>query len=117
MVQADALGSDPSATLIALAELDARLPQQVQAEASWIREQGRPVLILGDIPPAAAQLAEAVDAPLVWMSNFGWDEIYRPFGGAFELMAERALESYRCCLLYTSPSPRDTIRSRMPSSA
>ena len=96
MVQADALGSDPSATLIALAELDARLPQQVQAEASWIREQGRPVLILGDIPPAAAQLAEAVDAPLVWMSNFGWDEIYRPFGGAFELMAERALESYRC---------------------
>ena len=22
-----------------------------------------------------------------------------------------------CCLLYTSPSPRDTIRSRMPSSA
>ena len=22
-----------------------------------------------------------------------------------------------CCLLYTSPSPRDTVRSRMPSSA
>ncbi len=96
MVQADALGSDPSATLIALAELDARLSEQVQAEASWIRTQGRPVLILGDIPPAAAELAAAVDAPLVWMSNFGWDEIYRPFGGAFELVAERALESYRC---------------------
>ena len=51
MVQADALGSDPSATLIALAELDARLPEQVQAEASWIRAQGRPVLILGTFPP------------------------------------------------------------------
>ena len=96
MVQADALGSDPSATLIALAELDARLPGQIQSEARWIRKQGLPVLILGDIPPAAAQLARAVDAPLVWMSNFGWDEIYRPFGGAFELVAERALESYRC---------------------
>ena len=24
---------------------------------------------------------------------------------------------YKSCLLYTSPSPRDTIRSRMPSSA
>ena len=24
---------------------------------------------------------------------------------------------YKCCLLYTSPSPRDTERSRMPSSA
>ena len=96
MVQADALGSDPSATLIALAELDARLPGQIQSEARWIREQGLPVLILGDIPPAAAELAAAVDAPLVWMSNFGWDAIYRPFGGAFEAVAERAMESYRC---------------------
>ena len=26
-------------------------------------------------------------------------------------------EKYRACLLYTSPSPRDTERSRMPSSA
>ena len=25
--------------------------------------------------------------------------------------------SMRCCLLYTSPSPRDRTRSRMPSSA
>ena len=24
---------------------------------------------------------------------------------------------YKCCLLYTSPSPRDFVRSRMPSSA
>ena len=96
MVQADALGSDPSATLIALAELDARLPEQIQSEVSWLREQGLPVLILGDIPPAAALLAEALDAPLVWMSNFGWDAIYRPFGGAFELMAERAQAAYRC---------------------
>ena len=28
-----------------------------------------------------------------------------------------ALESTRTCLLYTSPSPRDRTRSRMPSSA
>ena len=28
-----------------------------------------------------------------------------------------ALERYSCCLLYTSPSPRDRTRSRMPSSA
>ena len=26
-------------------------------------------------------------------------------------------ESYKACLLYTSPSPRDRTRSRMPSSA
>ena len=26
-------------------------------------------------------------------------------------------KAYKCCLLYTSPSPRDRTRSRMPSSA
>ena len=27
------------------------------------------------------------------------------------------LPNYKCCLLYTSPSPRDKRQSRMPSSA
>ena len=30
---------------------------------------------------------------------------------------ERLADGARCCLLYTSPSPRDRTRSRMPSSA
>ena len=30
---------------------------------------------------------------------------------------EMAVEQYNYCLLYTSPSPRDRTRSRMPSSA
>ena len=29
----------------------------------------------------------------------------------------RAINEYTACLLYTSPSPRDRTRSRMPSSA
>ena len=29
----------------------------------------------------------------------------------------KGLYAYRGCLLYTSPSPRDRTRSRMPSSA
>ena len=29
----------------------------------------------------------------------------------------RSLVRYQCCLLYTSPSPRDLSTSRMPSSA
>ena len=34
-------------------------------------------------------------------------------------MAEsnKAFAHFRCCLLYTSPSPRDGLLSRMPSSA
>ena len=31
--------------------------------------------------------------------------------------ANRAFAHFRCCLLYTSPSPRDQRGSRMPSSA
>eukprot|EP00656_Telonema_subtile_P049469 TRINITY_DN6156_c0_g1_i8.p1 TRINITY_DN6156_c0_g1~~TRINITY_DN6156_c0_g1_i8.p1 ORF type:complete len:118 (-),score=26.35 TRINITY_DN6156_c0_g1_i8:54-380(-) len=32
-------------------------------------------------------------------------------------LVEAALDGYSACLLYTSPSPRDRTRSRMPSSA
>ena len=30
---------------------------------------------------------------------------------------QKVMESEAACLLYTSPSPRDLLRSRMPSSA
>ena len=33
------------------------------------------------------------------------------------LQAEHRYQLYNACLLYTSPSPRDRTRSRMPSSA
>ena len=33
------------------------------------------------------------------------------------LRIDRAADAPRTCLLYTSPSPRDRTRSRMPSSA
>ena len=32
-------------------------------------------------------------------------------------LKEISIDSHKSCLLYTSPSPRDTERSRMPSSA
>ena len=95
MIQADALGSDPEATLKALADLELTLPDQLLTEVNWIRAQERPVLVVGDVPPAAADLADALAAPLVWLSNFGWDEIYRPFGGQFISHADRSLASYR----------------------
>ena len=33
------------------------------------------------------------------------------------LLEDRLLKMYKGCLLYTSPSPRDRQKSRMPSSA
>ena len=95
MVQADALGVDRSQTLAALSDLETALPDQLMGEVEWLRAQTDSVLILGDIPPAAAELADRLDAPLVWMSNFGWDEIYRPLGVAFERWADAALAQYK----------------------
>jgi hypothetical protein len=89
MVQADALGADAEATLCALQQLDQRLPGQIAAEQAWLRAQEEPLLVLGDVPPAAAQLARALEAPLIWLASFGWDAIYAPLGGAF---CERAEE-------------------------
>ena len=38
-------------------------------------------------------------------------------GDLLDYLATRLKEGYSGCLLYTSPSPRDRTRSRMPSSA
>ena len=43
-----------------------------------------------------------------------WTSCWRGYRGTWEITNERL---YLICLLYTSPSPRDRTRSRMPSSA
>jgi len=95
MLQADALGADPAATLEALQDLEDALPQRLDQEVAWIRRQEAPVLVVGDIPPVAAELAERLQAPLVWMGNFGWDDIYEPLGSAFEGWVRRARACYQ----------------------
>ena len=95
VIQADALGADAEATLAALNHLEQQLPAQIEAEVRWLRAQRQPVLVLGDVAPAAADVASQLGAPLVWMANFGWDAIYRPMGEAFIAWADRALAAYR----------------------
>ena len=95
VIQADALGANPEATLQALDRLERQLPAQLESECSWICSQAEPVLLLSDVAPAAAQLRECLQAPLLWMGNFGWDVIYRAMGGAFEVWAERCAQAYR----------------------
>ena len=95
VLQADALGSDPNATLQALEQLEQRLPQQLAAEQAWLARQSGPVLVLADVPPAAALLAERLQAPLVWLASFGWESIYEPFGEAFWPWADRCLGLYQ----------------------
>lgn len=94
VIQADALGADPQATLETLERLERQLPEQLENEIAWLRQQSEPVLILSDVAPSASRLRECLKAPLVWMGNFGWDAIYRPMGGAFEAWADRCVEAY-----------------------
>ena len=95
MIQADALGVDQERTLESLKALEMVLPQRLDQEAAWLAEQNTPILVVGDIPPAAAALAERLCAPLVWMGNFGWDDIYEPLGGRFAEYAASARAQYR----------------------
>ena len=95
MLQADALGSDREATLLALQVLEASLLRQLDAEEAWIRSHNSEVIVIGDVPPAAAALADRLDAPLIWVGNFGWDDIYSPLGDAFLPWAQKAAAAYR----------------------
>jgi len=82
-------------------------------------EQGPSQSFLGrPIPPAAATLISLV---LAHTSLTGQMTANAP-GAVSVLLITLALlmvsnARYRTCLLYTSPSPRDRTRSRMPSSA
>jgi hypothetical protein len=95
MLQADALGADPAATLAALEDLEQGLPAQLERELAWLRAQGGPALVLGDVPPAAALLAAGLEAPLIWLASFGWDAIYEPLGDAYTPWVERCRSLYR----------------------
>ena len=60
--------------------------------------------------PDPKKVRENIGKPLA----IALDE-YMPPG--YKVTPEQISEAYRSCLLYTSPSPRDRQKSRMPSSA
>ena len=89
LVQLDATGT-ASVSLLP----DQQLPTDVQA------------LLVARIDRLTAEVKEAVQTAAV---------IGREFEG--EMLSLMLRADTECCLLYTSPSPRDRTRSRMPSSA
>ena len=94
-IQRDALTLDRGATGHALQTLEQDLPALIRQEAAWLARQEGPLLVYGDNPWAAVLLGEQLGCP-VWLGgNFGWDDIYRPWGGWFEERAQAYGAIYR----------------------
>ncbi|MEM9116788.1 MAG: glycosyl transferase [Cyanobacteria bacterium P01_F01_bin.56] len=96
VLQPDSLTMDKAATLAALKNIRDRQSELVEQEASFLQAAGVN-LVLGDIPPLSAIAARAAQIPCWMMSNFGWDFIYRPWGGEFVEMADWIADCFTQC--------------------
>lgn len=103
VVQSDSLSMDLPATLEKLKEIRKKQNTLIASEVNFI-QLNNVGLILADIPPLAAPIAKAAAIPCWMMSNFGWDFIYRPWGGEFTEMANWIAECFsQCDLLFRLP--------------
>jgi hypothetical protein len=82
VVQSDSLTMDKAATLDKLRHIRDHQRSLIASEVTFIK-QNRVGLVLADIPPLAAPMARAAGVPGWMMGNFGWDFIYRDWGGEF----------------------------------
>jgi hypothetical protein len=96
VVQSDSLRMDLPATLEQLRRIRSHQNSVLRAEVDFIR-QNRVSLILADLPPLATAIARSAGLPCWMIGNFGWDFIYRPWGGEFEEMADWISQSFSAC--------------------
>ena len=105
--------ADPHPVLAASApDLD---PDVLDAVRALVAAAERPVVLSGAGMSAESGIPTFRDAQTGLWERFSAEQLATE--EAF--LADPALvwSWYRCCLLYTSPSPRDLSTSRMPSSA
>lgn len=96
ILQQDSLVMDKPATLAKLKQIKAQQRSLITAEVNFIR-QNQVKLILADIPPLAAEIAQVAGIPCWMASNFGWDFIYRDWGGEFIEIADWIGECFAKC--------------------
>jgi len=96
-LQADPLTLDRPASLAARQKFQERLPLQVTAEVVLLRAESV-ALVVGDIPPLAFEVADALQVPGIALGNFSWDWIYEAYVAEqpeHELLVEAMRRSYR----------------------
>jgi hypothetical protein len=96
VIQSDSINMDKDATLKKLIEIKHKQNAIVAGEVSYIQQMGVN-LIFADIPPLATVIAKNVGLPCWMMSNFGWDFIYRHWGGEFNAIADWISANYHQC--------------------
>jgi hypothetical protein len=96
VIQGDSLTMDKVATLEKLRQIRQDAHRLIAAEVNFIR-QNRCALVLADIPPLATAIARQAGVPCWMVSNFGWDFIYRAWGGEFEDMADWIADLFGQC--------------------
>ncbi|MBE9093720.1 glycosyl transferase [Tychonema sp. LEGE 07203] len=103
VVQVDSLHMNKEATLEKLREIRKNQNSIIAGEVNFIK-QNRVSLVLADIPPLAARMAASAGVPCWMMGNFGWDFIYRDWGGEFAEMADWIGECFgKCDRLFRLP--------------
>jgi hypothetical protein len=96
VIQSDSIQMDKATTLAKMQQIRSQQAIIIKNEVEFI-QQNRVGLILADIPPLAALIAEAAGITCWMLGNFGWDFIYRPWGGEFEPIADWIGECYSKC--------------------
>ena len=110
VLQPDSLHMDLTATFQACRDLHSHLPVVLEQEVSFIKSQGID-LIIGDIPPAAFEIAARANIPSAAVTNFTWDVIYRAYAGehpGFIPLIEKMTGSYsKATMALVLPYPCD----------
>lgn len=96
VVQSDSIQMDLPATLEKLRHIQAMEATWAAEEAAFLKQAGVQ-LVLGDIPPMAVSIAHAAGVPCWMMSNFGWDFVYRAWGGEFVAVADWISQRFSQC--------------------
>lgn len=96
VLQSDSITMNKPATLEKLKQIREQANSLIASEVTFIK-QNRVGLVLADIPPLATAIAHAANVPCWMISNFGWDFIYRAWGGEFVDMADWIAERFGDC--------------------
>ncbi len=96
VVQADSLKMDLDTTLTRWRNIIDRQDEIIAEEVAFCQEHNVN-LVFADAPPLATLIAKKIGVPC-WMSgNFGWDFIYRDWGGEFNAIADWIGDLYGQC--------------------